>query len=84
MRLTDRVKLDEAVALRPERFGALAYSYNDRRLLFIDRALLPFVESGGVRTVGEIADEDSLGGTQLERILLVLEALKRKGILRAG
>ncbi|HSR25897.1 MAG TPA: mycofactocin biosynthesis chaperone MftB, partial [Candidatus Eisenbacteria bacterium] len=49
MRRSDRVRLDEAVALRPERFGALAYSYRDRQLLFIDHRLLPFVESGGER-----------------------------------
>ena len=49
MKRSERVRLDGAVALRPERFGALAYSYRDRQLFFIDQRLLPFVESGAAR-----------------------------------
>ena len=87
MKRSDRVRLDEAVSLRPERFGALAYSYRDRQLLFIDRSLLPFVESDGGRSLGEIADElvgqGALAPDTLPRVLTVLEGLRRKGIVHA-
>jgi putative mycofactocin binding protein MftB len=81
----DRVRLDDAVALRPEAFGALAYSYRDRQLLFIDRRLLPFVESGASRPLGEIADElverGELDGGAVPGVLTVLEGLRRKGVV---
>jgi putative mycofactocin binding protein MftB len=85
MRRSDRVRLGDAVALRPERFGALAYSYRDRQLLFIDRRLLPFVDSGGERPLGEIADElvarGELDDAAVPRLLTVLEGLRRKGVV---
>jgi putative mycofactocin binding protein MftB len=38
-------ELDPQVALRPEPFGALAYHYGNRRLVFIREALVPVVEA---------------------------------------
>ena len=85
MRRSDRVRLDEAVALRPERFGALGYSYRDRQLFFIDQRLLPFVSSDGARPLGDIADELVAGGqleaSALPGLLTVLEGLRRKGVV---
>jgi putative mycofactocin binding protein MftB len=85
VRRSDRVRLDEAVALRPERFGALAYSYRDRQLFFIDQRLLPFVESAGARPLGEIADElvarGDLQEAAVPKLLTVLEGLRRKGVV---
>ncbi|HKF76016.1 MAG TPA: mycofactocin biosynthesis chaperone MftB [Candidatus Dormibacteraeota bacterium] len=85
MRRSDRVRLDEAVALRPERFGALGYSYRDRQLFFIDGRLLPFIDSDGARPLGDIADELVAGGALEEsavpRLLTVLEGLRRRGVV---
>ena len=73
--------------MRPERFGALAYSYRDRQLLFIDRDLLPFVESDGGRSLGEIADElvaqGALQPDAVPRLMTVLEGLRRRGVVHA-
>lgn len=83
----DRIKLDEAVVVRAEQFGALAYSYRDRRLLFIAPELLPFLASEGTRSVGEIAShlraEGKLDARSERRILLLLEGLRQKGIVHA-
>jgi putative mycofactocin binding protein MftB len=84
---SDRIRLDAEVSLRPERFGALAYSYRDRRLLFVDRALLPFLSSEGARPLGEIADElvagGDLGAEAVPEILTLLEGFRRRGIVHA-
>ena len=73
------------MALRPEGFGALGYSYRDRQLFFIDKRLLPFLDSGGSRPLGEIAD-DLTGRGELEedafpRLITILEGLRRRGVV---
>lgn len=85
MKRSNRIRLDDAVALRPEGFGALGYSYRDRQLFFIDKRLLPFVDSGGSRALGEIADELTARG-ELEEgafpgVMTVLEGLRRRGVV---
>jgi putative mycofactocin binding protein MftB len=87
VRPSDHVRLDDAVSLRPERFGALAYSYRDRRLMFIDRSLLPFLESDGGRSLGEIADDlvaqGALVPEAVPRLMTLLEGLRRRGVVNA-
>jgi len=80
-----RIRLSTTASLRREAFGALVYSYKDRRLLFIDQRLLPYLTSDGTRTVGEIADslaaEGNIPGSRLEKTMALLEGLRRKGVL---
>ena len=51
--LDRRLELDPQVAMRPEPFGALAYHYGNRRLIFLKH---PDV----VRVVGALGDHDSV------------------------
>ncbi len=54
--LDRKLVLDPQVALRPEPFGALAYHYGNRRLVFLKH---PDV----VRVVHTLADHDSVADT---------------------
>jgi putative mycofactocin binding protein MftB len=54
--LDRRLTLDPQVALRPEPFGALAYHYGTRRLIFLKH---PDV----VRVVGALGDHDTVADT---------------------
>ena len=51
--LDSRCTLNPAVSLRPERFGALAYSFDTRRLSFLKHPAL-------VRVVESLADHESV------------------------
>lgn len=53
LQLDRRYRLDPLVALRPERFGAMAYHYGNRRLNFLRSPLLASV-------VESLADHPSL------------------------
>jgi putative mycofactocin binding protein MftB len=54
--LDHHLELDQQVALRPEPFGALAYHYGNRKLIFLKH---PDV----VRVVQALADHDTLADT---------------------
>lgn len=54
--LDSRCILSPAVSLRPERFGALAYSFDTRRLSFLKHPDL-------VRVVESLADHDTVRAT---------------------
>ena len=76
--LDRRLTLDPQVALRPEPFGALAYHYGNRRLIFIRSASLVELVRGLDRHPSAAAALDALGipdqdRTRLRRALEQLE-----------
>ena len=82
--LDRRLELDPQVAMRPERFGALAYHYGNRRLIFLKH---PDV----VRVVGALGDHDSvrealiacdIAESRWPSFVAALESLARSGMLR--
>ncbi|MEO7398297.1 MAG: mycofactocin biosynthesis chaperone MftB [Ilumatobacteraceae bacterium] len=56
--LDARLELNPQVALRPEPFGALAYNYANRRLVFLKHVDV-------VRVATSLADHDTLRGALL-------------------
>ena len=82
--LDRRLELDPQVAVRPEPFGALAYHYGNRRLIFLKH---PDV----VRVVGALGDHDSVrealvacdvAESRWPSFVAALESLARSGMLR--
>lgn len=81
----DRIRLGPQAVIRPEEFGGLVYTYDSRRLLFLDPGLTAIVAAGGDRPVGDLTAR-LIGSGQLdqdgvERLLRVLAALVRTGVL---
>ena len=82
--LDRHLALDPQVALRPEPFGALAYHYGNRRLIFLKH---PDV----VRVVQALADHDTVADTlrtcgidesRWPSFVIALESLERSHLLR--
>jgi putative mycofactocin binding protein MftB len=82
--LNRRLALDPQVALRPEPFGALAYHYGNRRLIFLKH---PDV----VRVVNALGDHDSVAATlracgiaeeRWPSFVSALESLEQSHLLR--
>ena len=84
--LEDRLVLHPDVALRPERFGALAYHFGNRRLSFIKHVdLLAVVERlDGERTVGEVMDQVGVEPRRHGAFLDALGTLADSEVLRAA
>ena len=82
--LERRLALDPQVALRPEPFGALAYHYGNRRLIFLKH---PDV----VRVVRSLDDHDTVADTlracgideaRWPSFVTALESLERSHLIR--
>ena len=83
-----RYSLSRSARLRPEKFGGLAYTFQDQKLYFVAPALMPFLRCQAGETVGEVAArlEAEAGGKKISQkslaiILAKLEDLKEKGVL---
>jgi putative mycofactocin binding protein MftB len=79
----DRVRLAPQVSLRPERFGALAYHFGNRKLSFLKHPdLLRAVELlDGDRTVGEALDAAGVEVSRWPSFLAALATLERSEML---
>ncbi|MFZ4517251.1 MAG: mycofactocin biosynthesis chaperone MftB [Microthrixaceae bacterium] len=79
----DRPVLDAQVALRPERFGALAYHFGNRRLSFLKHPDLVAVVRllDGTTTVAEAFDAAGVAEGRRPSFLRALTTLVGSGIL---
>jgi putative mycofactocin binding protein MftB len=77
--------LHPQLALRPERFGALAYHYGNRRLTFLKSPqLTAIVESLGEHPSADAAlDAHGVTGTQRPAILRALARLQSSEVISA-
>lgn len=83
-------RLAEGVAIRPERFGALVYRYDNRRLYFIhSHAVADFVRDlDGSQPLGKaieafVRDRDMAEATSAA-LLKTVAQLESMGIVRRG
>ena len=76
--------LDPQVALRPERFGALAYHFGTRRLSFLkSRPLLAVVRELDAQPSARAACAAAgIGDDELPRYAQALETLQSTGMIR--
>ncbi len=72
------VRLSPSVSLRPERFGALAYSFDTRKLSFLKHPdLVRVVESlDGTRTVGQALEQAGVAPRRWPSFLTALGTLE--------
>jgi putative mycofactocin binding protein MftB len=82
--LDDVLELHPSVSLRPERFGALAYSFDTRKLSFLKHPdLVAVVESlDGARTVGDALDVAGIDPARRPSFLRALDALVTSQMVR--
>ncbi|HTU31920.1 MAG TPA: mycofactocin biosynthesis chaperone MftB [Solirubrobacteraceae bacterium] len=76
-------RVGAGVALRPERFGALAYSFNSRRLSFLkSRRLYEIVRTLAEYPSGRAACEAAgAAGTELAQLRTALGTLAATGMI---
>jgi putative mycofactocin binding protein MftB len=81
--LDRRLRLHSSVSLRPERFGALAYSFDTRKLSFIKHPdLLRVVESlDGVATVQEALVAADIAEARWSSFVTALSTLEASEML---
>jgi putative mycofactocin binding protein MftB len=82
--LDDRLELHPAVSLRPERFGALAYSFDTRKLSFLKHPdLVRLVESfDGTTTVGGALAATGVDEARWPSFLRALDSLRTSAMLQ--
>jgi putative mycofactocin binding protein MftB len=75
--LDDVLELHPSVSLRPERFGALAYSFDTRKLSFLKHPdLVRVVESlDGTRTVADALERAEVAPARSASFLAALDTL---------
>ena len=77
-------ELDPQVALRPERFGALAYHYGTRRLVFIKAGLLAVLERlPASASLGAAFEQADIPHARWAAFVRALTSLEQSGVLRA-
>ena len=83
--LDRRLRLHSSVSLRPERFGALAYSFDTRKLSFIKHPdLLRVVESlDGKQTVAEALRSAQVDERRWPSFVAALSTLEGSEMLEA-
>ena len=81
-----RLRLHSSVSLRPERFGALAYSFDTRKLSFIKHPdLLRVVESlDGELTVAEALRAADVDERRWTSFVTALSTLETSEMIRAA
>jgi putative mycofactocin binding protein MftB len=78
-------RLSAQVALRPERFGALAYDFGTRKLSFLkSRVLVDVVEALGAHpSAREACSAAGVGDDELARYEHALATLAQSGVISA-
>ena len=79
-------RLDPLVALRPERFGALAYHFGNRRLSFVKHPDLVAVleRADGATTVEAALVAVGVDESRWPSFLAALETLERSEVVRVA
>ena len=82
--LERRLTLDPQVALRPEPFGALAYHYGNRRLIFLKHPdVVRVVEAlGDHETVADALRACGIDAARWPSFVTALESLERSHLIR--
>lgn len=90
MNKIDCCRLARNVAIRPERFGALVYNYDNRHLYFIhSRVVADFmIGLDGARPLGEAIDafvaHRALPASAADTLLETVGWLERMGMVKPG
>ena len=84
--LDDVLELHPSVSLRPERFGALAYSFDTRKLSFLKHPdLVRVVESlDGTRTVAQALERADVAPARWGSFVAALDTLRTSRMITSS
>ena len=84
--LDDVLELHPSVSLRPERFGALAYSFDTRKLSFLKHPdLVRVVESlDGTRTVAQALEQADVAPARWGSFVTALDTLRTSRMITSS